>query len=79
MADKKHLVITTSSERAMHEIASDLTKAGFKVEHLLDSIGSITGHLNTSSMQKIRAVKGVVDVAPSTAVDIGPPGADKTW
>ena len=72
-------IITTSSERAIKDIASDLKKAGFSVGHVLEEVGSITGAAAADTVTKLRSIPGVVDVSPDAPIDIGPPDSDKTW
>jgi hypothetical protein len=73
------LVITTSGERPLREVARDLAKAGLNVSEVLDEIGSIIGTADDAAVKKLRKVRGVADVSHDTSVDIGPPGAPETW
>ena len=79
MAQSQQWIITTSQDRPVAEIAKELSSAGFAVEQVLDEIGSITGRASKAVAAKLRAIKGVVDVSPSTGIDIGPPGSGDTW
>jgi hypothetical protein len=76
MAQKKSLVITTSGQRSIHDVARDLKNEGFDVEQVLDSINVVTGKGHAGSEHKLRSVKDVIDVAEDSPVDIGPPGSD---
>lgn len=69
---KESLVITTSGNRSVHEVARDLKDAGFEVEQVLDSINVVTGK---GDPDKLRSVQDVVDVSGDNPIDIGPPGA----
>ena len=73
---KKSLIVTTSGQGSIHDIAKDLSKAGFDVEEKLDAINVITGKGPANSIDKFRSVPGVVDVSEDQPVDIGPPGSD---
>jgi hypothetical protein len=75
-AKKKSLVVTTSGQRSIHEVARDLRDAGFDVEQVLDSINVVTGKAPASSKGKLRSVNGVVDVSEDQPVDIGPPDSE---
>jgi uncharacterized protein YnzC (UPF0291/DUF896 family) len=75
-AEKKALVITTSGKRPIHDVARDLSAAGFDVEQVLDSINVVTGKGHDASKDKLRSVKGVVDVSDDYPVSIGPPDAE---
>jgi hypothetical protein len=75
MPEKKSLVITTSGNRSVHEVAKDLKDAGFDVEDVLDAINVVTGKASADQKDKLRSVSDVVDVSDDTPVDIGPPDA----
>jgi hypothetical protein len=79
MPAHKSWIVTTSSERPIGEITSDLEEAGFSVGQVLEEINSITGAAADTAVAKLRSIKGVVDVAPDTPIDIGPPGSSETW
>jgi hypothetical protein len=79
MPDSKGWIITTSSDRKIADIASDLKKAGFAVDHVLEEVGSITGNAAEETVTKLRSIPGVVDVSPDTPIDIGPPDSGNTW
>jgi hypothetical protein len=71
--------ITTSSERSIHDIAKELADAGLHDSQILEEIGVITGSAEDAVAERLRQVRGVVDVSPSTPVDVGPPGSPVTW
>ena len=79
MAQQKGWIVTTSSDRPIKDIESDLKKAGFSVGHVLAEVGSITGAAADDTVTKLRSIPGVVDVSPDAPIDIGPPDSDKTW
>ena len=66
-------IITTSDERPISVIASDLTQAGFHVDLVLEEAGSITGTADPELLAKLRTIPGVIDVSPELGFDIGPP------
>ena len=71
----QQLVITTSGDRSIHEIARDLGKAGFKVGEILDAINVVTGSADPTVKDRLRSIRGVADVSEDHPIDIGPPGA----
>jgi len=75
----KGCIVTTSAERPVRAVAKDLSKAGFKVDQILEEIGSITGSCDASQIGKLRAIPGVADVSLDTPIDIGPPDSPTTW
>ncbi|HLG57914.1 MAG TPA: hypothetical protein VI485_21390 [Vicinamibacterales bacterium] len=79
MPDAKNWIVTTSEDRPLSEITSDLKKAGFVVGEVLDAIGSITGTADDHAVKQVRSIPGVVDVSPDAPIDIGPPGSKDTW
>ena len=72
---KQPMVITVSGDRPIHEVANDLRAAGFDVDQVLESIGSVTGSAHPKNAKRLRSVPGVLDVSPDHPADIGPPGA----
>ena len=79
MPEQKGWIVTTSSDRAIRDIASDLKKAGFSVGHVLEEVGSITGAAADETITKLRSIPGVVDVSPDRPVGIDPPDSGDTW
>jgi hypothetical protein len=79
MAGEKGWIVTTSADRPISEITKDLKSAGFSVGQVMEEINSITGAAAEASVEKLRSIKGVVDVSPDTPIDIGPPGSKETW
>lgn len=66
-------IVTTSGERSLKEVAADLRAEGLEDAHVLEAIGSITGHGAANLGARLRAVKGVAAVEKDAPVDIGPP------
>ena len=79
MPKSKRWIVTTGGERSTKDVAADLKAKGFSVDQVLDEIGAITGAADESVVAKLRAIKGVADVSPDGAIDIGPPDAPTTW
>ena len=79
MTEQKGWIVTTSSDRPIKDIESDLRKAGFSVGHVLAEIGSITGAAADETVTKLRSIPGVIDVSPDAPIDIGPPDSGETW
>jgi hypothetical protein len=78
-AAKSNWVVTMSGDRAIADVARELSKAGFSVDRTLDQIGVITGKSGEKALAKLRAIRGVADVSPEQKVDIGPPDSGETW
>ena len=76
---KTECIVTTSSERPIHDVAKDLGKAGLKVTQVLDEVGSIIGTCEPKHVEKLRSIRGVSDVSASGEIDIGPPDSPTTW
>lgn len=79
MAQRRTWIVTLSGERKPAEVKRDLAAAGFAVGEVMEAIGVITGTADEAAVRRARTIKGVADIAPDTAVDIGPPGSDRTW
>jgi hypothetical protein len=79
MPGKKTWIITTSEDRSIREIVTELRKAGFAVGEVHDQIHSISGDADESVARKVRSIRGVVDVSPDRPIDIGPPGSSDSW
>lgn len=72
-------IITISEDQSINEIASRLSDEGLSIRDVLEEIGCIIGSADDVTAERLRKVKGVVDIAPDMQLDIGPPGADETW
>jgi hypothetical protein len=69
-------IITTDGDRPVADIARDLERAGLAASQVLGEIGCILGSADDSCLDALRAVRGVIDVAPDIGIDIGPPASD---
>jgi hypothetical protein len=58
-AAKVAMTVTPSGARPIHDVAKDLEAAGFKLNEVLDGIGSITGHAHRGLVGKLESIKGV--------------------
>jgi hypothetical protein len=79
MTQQPKWIVTVSDSRPVADVAKDLSAAGLAVEQVLAEIGSISGRGSAAVAAALRGIPGVVDVAPDTGVDIGPPGSDHSW
>lgn len=75
MTKGKKWIVTTSGKRPLRDVKKQLTESGFAVDQVLDEIGIITGTSSDDVVERVRSVKGVVDVSPDEKIDIGPPDA----
>jgi hypothetical protein len=73
---KQSMVITTSGNRPIQEVAKELKDAGFEVEQVLEDIKVITGKGSAGTDKKLRSIKDVEDVSEDNPVSIGPPDAE---
>ena len=79
MAETQSWIVTTSDDRPIQDIAKDLTDAGLLDAQVLKEINVITGKAANKVQEKLRKVRGVIDVSPDMPVDIGPPDSPTTW
>jgi hypothetical protein len=79
MAKPKVWIITTGGGRPLRDVAKDLAAAGLVGAKILEAIGCITGSAEDKVVPRLRKVRGVTDVFPSSPVDVGPPDSPETW
>lgn len=79
MADNDRWVVTTSGDRPVPDVVSDIASAGLAIDEVLDEIGVITGSGSGGVAEVVRRIPGVADVSPDQPVDIGPPDSPTTW
>ena len=79
MAQRKTWIVTLSGDRPIADVRKAVSAAGFKVQQVLDAVGSITGSADDATAAKVRRIKGVADVSPDTTIGVGPPDSDTTW
>ena len=58
------------------DIVARCRKAGMTIEHEMKSIGTITGSIDESALEKLSRVKGVSQVEPERSFQIAPPDSD---
>jgi hypothetical protein len=76
---KRVWIVTTDGTRDPTALTKDLASAGLTITQAFSHIPSVTGLAEGAAVPKIKQVKGVIDVVPETAVDVGPPGGTETW
>jgi hypothetical protein len=79
MPDNKRWIVTVSPDEPLPRVRRGLEDAGFAVREVMEAIGVVTGDADDDAARRIRDLKGVRDVSPDGAVDIGPPDAPSTW
>ncbi|MGO1689974.1 MAG: hypothetical protein ACTHYL_06800 [Halomonas sp.] len=72
-------IITISSDQPINEMATRLSEEGLTIKDILEEIGCITGSADNVTVERLKKIQGVVDVAPDIQIDMGPPGSDSTW
>lgn len=72
-------IITISDDQSINDIATRLSAEGLTIRDVLEEIGCITGSADDVTAERLKKVKGVVDIAPDRQIDIGPPGSEETW
>lgn len=68
--------VTAEPGHSAEQLARTLRDAGFAVTDVYGEIGVVNGHAAESAVAKLRKLKGVADVAPNQAFDVGPPDAE---
>ena len=72
--EKRDMVVVTSGERPIEQVAKDLESAGFKVNQVLHGIGQLTGSAHPELKKSLRSIPGVADVSDTHEdFNIGPP------
>jgi hypothetical protein len=79
MPDPSNWIVTTAGDRPIDEIVTDVRRSGFTIDQVLDEIGCITGAGSDDVAQRLRGIRGVVDVSRDAPIDIGPPDSSTTW
>lgn len=72
-------IVTISSEQPIEEIATRLSAEGLTIRDVLEEIGCITGSADDATVERLKHLQGVVDIAPDIQIDMGPPGSGETW
>ncbi|RUR28913.1 hypothetical protein ELY33_13320 [Vreelandella andesensis] len=79
MANIELWIVTVSSDQSINEIANRLSAEGLTIRDVLEEIGCITGSADNVTVERLKEIKGVVDITPDIQIDMGPPGNEKTW
>lgn len=75
MPRSRRLIITTSGDRELSELTTDLESRGFTPEQVLATTGIVIGSADDDVVEALRQTPGVSDVSPDQEIDIGPPDA----
>jgi hypothetical protein len=73
VAESKRWVVTTSGDRPINDVASDIAAAGFAIDQVLEAIPIITGSATDAVAEAVGAIPGVDDVSPDQPPDTIPP------
>jgi hypothetical protein len=79
VAESRQWVVTTSGDRPINDVASDIEAAGFAIDEILAEIGIITGSATDGVAGAVQAIPGVAELSPDQPIDIGPPDSPTTW
>lgn len=79
MSNVKQWLITISDDQTIKEIASRLSAEGLTIKDVLEEVGTITGSADDATADRLKKIKGVVDIAPDMQIDVGPPDSEETW
>ena len=67
--------VSDSHLEKLKEVAAQLRAAGMSVEHSLDAIGTISGHVEQDRLAGLAKVPGVAAVEPERTFQLPPPGS----
>jgi hypothetical protein len=73
-SNKVTIIVTVSPDHPIHDVTKELEAAGLEVDQVMEAISTVTGSADPEATKRLRAVRGVTDVAKDHPVDIGPPG-----
>ena len=75
---KVNLTVSVADDhlKDFSDIVARCRKAGMTIEHEMKSIGTITGSIDESALEKLSRVKGVSQVEPERSFQIAPPDSD---
>jgi len=71
--------VTTTQERALDAISTDIAAKGFQVDEVFEAISTIVGSADEATARALTGIAGVSAVEPDGDIDIDPPGDDPTW
>jgi len=66
-------IVITDRTRPIREVIRELAHAGFEVGHVLETMGGITGSAEEQAVERIRKVRGVVNIWPDACLEVDPP------
>ncbi|WP_249976654.1 hypothetical protein [Vreelandella olivaria] len=72
-------IITISNDQSIEEAATRLRAEGLTIRDILEEIGCITGSADDVTVERLKKVQGVVDIAPDIQIEMGPPDSNETW
>ena len=75
---KVNLSISVKDEHLPHfsEVLSQLKKSGLAVDQALESVGVVTGSIDSSKVKQLQQLDGVAHVEESREVRIPPPESE---
>lgn len=75
---KVNLTISVADDhlKDFSDVVARCRKAGMTIEHEMKSIGTITGSIDETALEKLQRVKGVSLVEPEHSFQIAPPDSD---
>ncbi|MEX2118965.1 MAG: hypothetical protein WD847_05080 [Pirellulales bacterium] len=78
MAPKVKVVVSVDDEHVdkMSEVVKACRAAGLSVERSLESLGTITGSIESSELGKLNRVEGISNVEQSADYQLPPPQDD---
>lgn len=78
MAKDVDVIVTVDDDALgdIDELAAALRPAGLEVREILEATGQILGRTTFRSLDRLRRIKGVLDVVTAGAMKIPPPDAD---
>ena len=68
-----YVAVTLKPGADVATVGAALARAGLRIEHRLEAIGSITGQTAPQAIPQLRVVAGVEDVCEILPVQIAPP------
>jgi len=76
MSNAKQWLVTVDLDQSIREIAKALTAEGLTISKVLEEVGSIIGTADEKKVERLRKVKGVMDIAPDFKVELDPPESE---
>jgi hypothetical protein len=75
---KLNVTVSIKDEHLPHfpEVVEGMKKTGFEVDKQLESLGVVTGTIDSDKVHALRALKGIGNVEESRSFQIPPPESD---